>query len=95
MPYTKKDANGNTIKDASGEPVRDLDKDKPLNKKNTGDRSLRNQARQDAIKEGLVAVGDKKEIDHQTPLSKGGGNGNGNLRVVSQETNRKKYNKQA
>ena len=51
-------------------------------------RSLRNQAPR---KMGL-GVGDSREVDHKTPLSKGGGNGKGNLRAVSQGTNRKKYN---
>jgi hypothetical protein len=42
-------------------------------------RSQRNQAR------GLLglAVGDKREVDHKTPISKGGGNGLGILARVS------------
>ena len=51
-------------------------------------RSLRNKARR---KMGL-GVGVSREVDHRKPLSKGGGNGKGNLRAVSQGTNRKKYN---
>lgn len=34
--------------------------------------------------------GKGKEVDHKRPLSKGGGNGKKNLRVVSKRTNRKK-----
>lgn len=52
-------------------------------------RAKRNKARKDA---GLK-VGDKREVDHKKPLSKGGGNGKKNIRVVSKKTNRKKGNK--
>ena len=50
-------------------------------------RSLRNQARRKA---GL-SVGDPREVDHVTPLIKGGGNGRKNLRVMSRSANRKKW----
>jgi len=50
-------------------------------------RSLRNQARR---KLGLKK-GDPREVDHKTPLSKGGGNGHSNLRAVSRKTNRTKF----
>lgn len=59
---------------------------KPEQRKN---RSMRNQARRKA---GLKP-GDKREVDHIKPLSKGGGNGSKNLRAVSRSTNRKKGNK--
>lgn len=52
-------------------------------------RSKRNQARK---KMGLK-VGDKREVDHKVPLSKGGSNRKNNLRAVSRTTNRKKGNK--
>lgn len=39
-----------------------------------------------------VKPGDKREVDHKTPLSKGGGNNKSNLRVVSKKTNREKGN---
>jgi len=58
---------------------------KPEQKKN---RAKRNAARR---KLGLKK-GDAREVDHKKPLSKGGGNGNGNLRAVSRSTNRKKGN---
>jgi superfamily II DNA or RNA helicase len=52
-------------------------------------RSLRNQARK---KLGL-SKGDPREVDHKTPLSRGGGNGHANLRAVSRSANREKFNK--
>lgn len=58
---------------------------KPEQKKN---RAKRNKAR----KEMGLKVGDPREVDHKKPLSKGGSNGKGNLRVVSRATNRKKGN---
>lgn len=51
-------------------------------------RSMRNKARREMEKKGLVHKGDGKDVDHKTPLVKGGGNGNGNLRVVSASANR-------
>ena len=53
-------------------------------------RSARNQARSTMEKAGRVRKGDGKEVDHKRPLSKGGGNSAGNLRVVSRTTNRQK-----
>lgn len=49
-------------------------------------RAKRNKARSTM---GLK-VGDKREVDHKKPLSKGGSNKKSNLRVVSRKTNRKK-----
>jgi hypothetical protein len=57
----------------------------PEQKKN---RAARNKARAEAIKDGRVRVGDKKDIDHKKPLSKGGSNKKSNTRVVSRKTNR-------
>jgi len=59
---------------------------KPKQKKN---RALRNAAR----KKAGLKVGDKREVDHKKPLSKGGTNRKGNLRVVKRKTNRKKASK--
>ena len=42
---------------------------------------------------GLRPLKRTQEVDHKRPLSKGGGNGRGNTRVVSRKANRKKYNK--
>ena len=57
------------------------------------DRASRNQARASMVKIGAVSKGDGKEVDHKKPLSKGGGTGKTNLRVVSRATNRKKATK--
>ena len=55
------------------------------------ERSTRNKARR---KLGL-AKGDPREVDHKTPISKGGSNARSNLRAVSLQTNRKKFTKTA
>ena len=57
--------------------------------KQIADRAARNKARADKD----LKKGDGKEVDHKKPLSKGGGNGKGNLRVTTRSANRKKYNK--
>lgn len=51
-------------------------------------RAMRNAARREAMKKGLVRKGDGKDIDHKTPISKGGTNSAGNLRVRSRHANR-------
>lgn len=50
-------------------------------------RAKRNAARREYEKDN-GDVPRNKDIDHKRPLSKGGGNGKGNLRAVSQKTNR-------
>lgn len=50
-------------------------------------RVLRNKARRAMLKAGKVHIGDHKEVDHITPLSKGGSGGVHNLRVVSASAN--------
>lgn len=56
-------------------------------------RVLRDQARTAAIESGaLKGKGDPREVDHRKSLSKGGGNGGGNTRVVSRTANRRKFN---
>lgn len=52
-------------------------------------RSARNKARRKA---GLKK-GDGKEVDHKTPLKKGGSTSKSNTRVVSRKVNRKKGSK--
>lgn len=59
---------------------------KPKQRKN---RSTRNKARR-IMK---LKKGDKREVDHKKPLSKGGTNSRKNLRVVSKRTNRRKHAK--
>lgn len=47
-----------------------------------------NAARREAIRKGLAKVGDGKDVDHKTPLSKGGSNSSSNLRIVPASQNR-------
>ena len=51
-------------------------------------RAMRNAARRKMMKAGSVRKGDGKDVDHKTPISKGGKNTGGNLRVVSKSANR-------
>lgn len=44
-------------------------------------RAKRNTARRQMAAAGKVSKGDGKHVNHVTPLSKGGGNGKGNLTV--------------
>lgn len=47
-----------------------------------------NKARRIMEQEGKVSKGDGKDVDHKTPLSKGGKTTKSNLRVVDRSTNR-------
>lgn len=51
-------------------------------------RAERNAARAKMMKEGLVHKGDGKDVDHVTPLSKGGTSKTSNLRVRTDNQNR-------
>lgn len=51
-------------------------------------RAKRNAARAEMEEKGLVRKGDGKDVDHRKPISKGGGNGSGNLRAVPKSQNR-------
>lgn len=51
-------------------------------------RAKRNAARSKLAKAGKVHKGDGKDVDHIMPLSKGGGNLGGNLRVKPKSANR-------
>ena len=59
------------------------------NKTQTKNRAKRNAANR------KLKPGPGKEVDHKIPLSKGGGGGRKNLRVVSRRTNRKKHARRA
>ena len=52
------------------------------------DNAKRKRLRRKLEKEGRVHKGDGKDVDHKTPLSKGGSNSKSNARVVSKSTNR-------
>jgi hypothetical protein len=51
-------------------------------------RVMRNAARQDALKAGIVTKGDRKDIDHKKMLDAGGTNAKTNLRAIDEKTNR-------
>lgn len=51
-------------------------------------RAARNRARRKLENEGKVHKGDGKDVDHKTPLSKGGGNSRDNLQVKDASSNR-------
>ena len=51
-------------------------------------RAERNAARAQLAKEGLVHKGDHLDVDHATPIVKGGGNARSNLRVKTDNENR-------
>jgi hypothetical protein len=51
-------------------------------------RAQNNKARRMLMREGLVHKGDGKDVDHKTPLSKGGTTARSNLRVKPASENR-------
>jgi ribosomal protein S5 len=51
-------------------------------------RRARNRARYQLEKEGLVSVGDGKDVAHKTALSKGGSNARSNLKAEAAGANR-------
>jgi hypothetical protein len=51
-------------------------------------RTDRNAARAQLAKKGVVRKGDGMDVDHRTPIAKGGGNGAGNLHAVPKSANR-------
>lgn len=55
---------------------------------NVKKRVMRNAARRELEREGLVHKGDGKDVDHKKPLELGGSNSRSNLRVRSRSTNR-------
>lgn len=57
----------------------------PEQKKN---RAARNQARQEALRDGKVRKGDGKDVDHKRQLMEGGTNHKSNRRVSSRSSNR-------
>lgn len=51
-------------------------------------RATRNAARAMMMEEGRAKKGDGKDVDHKTPLSKGGDNSRKNLRMLKSTANR-------
>lgn len=51
-------------------------------------RAKRNAARAKLMKAGVVKKGDGKDVDHKTPISKGGSNARSNLRAQPKRANR-------
>lgn len=51
-------------------------------------RAQRNAARREMEKKGVVRKGDGKDVDHRTPIAKGGSNAPSNLRAVPASQNR-------
>ena len=51
-------------------------------------RASRNKARREAERDGRVSKGDGKDVDHKTPLRKGGSSAKSNTRVRSKTANR-------
>jgi len=51
-------------------------------------RSQRNKARRTLEAQGRVQKGDGRDVNHKTPIKRGGGNSPGNLEVTSKKSNR-------
>lgn len=83
MPYMKKDPEtGKSVRDYKKENEKYNSRPSVVKK-----RTMRNQARAEMMKEGLVKKGDSRQVDHKKPLSKGGTNTRSNYRVVSASEN--------
>ena len=70
--------------------ARDYERENKVTKskpKNIKKRVERNKARRHAIKDGTVAKGDGKELDHIKPISKGGSSNKSNIRVTTKSKN--------
>lgn len=72
----------------------ELDWEKNNKPQRVKERSKRNAARALMMEEGRAYKGDGRDVDHKKPLSKGGGNGRANLRVVAASKNRSVKRKQ-
>lgn len=66
----------------------ELDWEKEHKPQRVKERSRRNAARALMMEEGRAYKGDGRDVDHKKPLSKGGGNGRANLRVIDASKNR-------
>lgn len=84
MPYMKKDPK-------TGKSVRDYGREYSLyhsRPEQIKNRTERTTARRQANAAGITKKGDGTNIDHKTPLSKGGTNAKSNLRVTSESANK-------
>lgn len=52
-------------------------------------RAARNQARQEAMRDGKVSKGDGKEVDHKRPFAHGGSKSKSNTRILSASANKR------
>lgn len=82
MPYTKM-VNGKSVRDYKKE--RDKYHSRPEQMANN---RARKKARRELEAEGKVKPFDGKDVDHKTPLKRGGSNGRSNLRVQNKSANR-------
>jgi hypothetical protein len=78
-----KRVNGKSVRDYKREVQNYTSKPEVIKK-----RTEQNAARREMEKKGLVHKGDGKDVDHKTPLSKGGTNNPKNLRAVPASENR-------
>lgn len=76
------------MKNGKRDYKRELQWEKKNKPERVKERATRNAARSTAEKAGLVKKGDGKDVDHKTPLSKGGSNSPRNIRVVDAGKNR-------
>ena len=98
MGISKKDKNGNIIRDENGDPKRDYQAELAAekeggNKERQDDRVSRNAARREAILSGAAKKNDGTHVDHKNANPQD--NSKGNTVVVAAKTNMKKYNKPA
>ena len=57
-------------------------------------KQIKNRAKRNTARRvSGLKKGDKREVDHKNPLSRGGSNSRKNTRIVSRTVNRKKGNK--
>lgn len=80
-------------KNSDGSRDYSYDKQYESSPKQRSARVERDLARRELAKEGKVSKGDRKDVDHIKPVSKGGTNVRSNLRAISSSANRAKGNR--
>ena len=68
--------------------IKKMDRGYNATPENVKKRDMRNSARREMAKAGLVSKGDGKDVDHIKPVRSGGTNAKSNLRVVAKSKNR-------